>query len=101
MISATWQRCRSQRQRDSSFKKPVLSVHSIDNLVIKEDFEAKTEIFLAENAGLTILAKDALAERVLKAGCTGLEFCHINTPDFDVDCSVTIRTKRGISLRKR
>ncbi len=73
---------------------------SIDKLVLREGFEAQTEILCTAEDTRNVLAKDALAGRVLKAGCTGLAFSHLDTPDFDIDIPATIRTKRGVSLRK-
>jgi hypothetical protein len=78
-----------------------VSVQSIDKMVLHAGFEPKTEIFRVAEDSLNVLATDALAHRVLQAGCTGLEFCHLETPDFTIGYPVMIRTKRGISLRKR
>jgi hypothetical protein len=75
-------------------------IREIEKLVLQEGFRPRTEIFCIEGRSLAVLATDALAERVLKAGCTGLEFSHLETPDYDLNVSVTIRTKRGVSLRK-
>jgi hypothetical protein len=75
-------------------------IREIEKLVLQEGFRPRTEIFCIEEHNLPVLATDALAERVLKAGCTGLEFSHLETPDYDLNVPVTIRTKRGVSLRK-
>jgi hypothetical protein len=75
-------------------------VREIDKLVLREDFVPRTEIFCMAERTLDVLATDALAERALKAGCIGLEFRHLETPDDTIGRSVTIRTKRGVSPRK-
>jgi hypothetical protein len=75
-------------------------IRDVEKLVLQEGFWPRTEIFCIEERSLDVFAIDALAERVLKAGCTGLEFSHLETPDYDIDIPVTIRTKRGVSLRK-
>ena len=71
----------------------------IDKLVLQEGFYPRTEILRVAEHTLDVLATDALAERVLKAGCTGLDFRHLETPDFTSGIQVTIRTKSGIGLR--
>jgi hypothetical protein len=75
-------------------------IREIEKLVLQEGFRPQAEIFCIEGRSLAVLAIDALAERVLKAGCTGLEFRHLETPDYTIGHSVMIRTKHGISPRK-
>ncbi len=71
----------------------------IDKLVLQEGFQPKTEIFYLAEPTLYLFAVDRLAARVLEAGCTGLEFQHLDTPRFTSGRTVTIRTKRGITQR--
>ncbi len=48
--------------------------HFIDRFVLLDDLRPETEIFRVDESSSYILVTDALAERVLRAGCTGLEF---------------------------
>ena len=54
-----------------------------------------TDLFHADELGVTMFATDSLAERVMRAGCWGVEFCHPEEPFF-FDRPRTIRTARGI-----
>jgi hypothetical protein len=71
----------------------------VRKFVLHESFEPKYEVFRVDEAPVVrILATDALAERVLKAGCTGVQFKHLDTPDFPGGTPVTIRTARGVKV---
>lgn len=74
-------------------------VRNIDKIVLREDFVPRTEIFCMAERITDVLATDALAERVLKAGCTGLSFEHLETPDWTSGIQITVRTKRGTRQR--
>jgi hypothetical protein len=49
---------------------------NIRRFVLLDNLIPQTEIFRIAEIRSRILATDALAERVLRAGCTGLEFSH-------------------------
>jgi hypothetical protein len=74
-------------------------IHWIDKLVLQEGFQPKTEIFSLAEKTLCLLAQDPLAGRVLRANCTGLEFQHLDTPDFTSGRTITVRTKWGTRQR--
>ncbi len=76
-----------------------LVIRRIEKLVLQEGFQPKTEIFYLAEPPLCLLAQDSLAARVLQANCTGLEFQHLDTPDWTVGRTITVRTKRGIAQR--
>jgi len=52
----------------------IKSAWWINRFVLLDGFRAKTEIFRVAEAITRILVSDAVAERVLQAGCTGAEF---------------------------
>ncbi len=84
---------------DPDTGKTVRWIRDIEKIVLREDFEPRTEIFCMVEDPLNVLATDALAERVLKAGCTGLEFRHLETPDWISGTRITVRTKNGTRQR--
>lgn len=49
-------------------------VRSIDSYVLRDDIVPASEIFWDDIVPTSLLAVDALAERVMKAGCTGIRF---------------------------
>jgi hypothetical protein len=56
-------------------------IRSPDNLrrvVLIEDLQPRTEIFRVAESPVDVLVVDALADRVLRAGCTGIAFAHID-----------------------
>ena len=53
---------------------------SIDRFVLRDDFDPDVEIFRIEENSSFVVATDALAERVLRARCVGMEFSHIDGP---------------------
>ena len=46
----------------------------ISRMVLRDDLQPNSEIFRIEESSARVLASDALALRVLRAGCTGIEF---------------------------
>jgi hypothetical protein len=71
----------------------------VEKFVLLPGFKPETEIFrVEENPVIRILATDALAERVLKAKCTGIRFEHIDNPDYSGGEPYTIRTARGVKV---
>jgi hypothetical protein len=82
---------RNKYDTDAAF----LHIGRIQRFVLHEGFEPKTEIFRVDEDPLRILVTDALAERVLKAKCKGLEFDHPGYPDYDGGRPHVIRTARG------
>lgn len=77
----------------------VRSVVWIDRFVSLDGLEPRTEIFHPEEAGSNILVTDALAARVLAAGCTGLEFQDPAVPWHEMRVE-RIRTTTGIAERR-
>ena len=49
-------------------------LRSLNRIVAAEGFVPKSEIFRIEEAPTNVLVTDALAERLLQAGCTGMDF---------------------------
>ena len=47
---------------------------NISRMVLRDDLRPSSEIFRIEESSADVLASDALALRVLRAGCTGIEF---------------------------
>ena len=64
---------------DAPKKSPPKRAMMIEKFVFIPDFRAPCEIFSVQEAMLTWVASDALAERVLRAKCTGIEFCEPET----------------------
>jgi hypothetical protein len=65
------------RSGDSQYGSYTHTIHSIwgvETFVVREDLTPRYDLFCAEEHITTWLATDALAERVLRAGCTGLAF---------------------------
>ncbi|MEJ1976449.1 MAG: DUF1629 domain-containing protein [Acetobacteraceae bacterium] len=98
-----------QRSRYDTFEwgdpesgKRGVSITSVDKLVLQEGFKPQTEIFYLAEVPLCLLALDALAGRVLKANCTGLEFRHLDTPDFTNGSGpITVRRPEVGGTRQR
>lgn len=49
-------------------------IQSYNSMVIRDDIDPNAELFRVAEDLTTVLASDALAERVLRAGCTGIAF---------------------------
>lgn len=49
-------------------------IDSYERMVIRDDIAPSAELFRVAEDLTTVLASDALAERVLRAGCTGIAF---------------------------
>ncbi|HUZ65433.1 MAG TPA: DUF1629 domain-containing protein [Acetobacteraceae bacterium] len=49
-------------------------LRSLNRIVVADGFVPKSEIFCIEEASSNVLVTDALAERLLRAGCTGMRF---------------------------
>ena len=49
-------------------------IRSYNRMVIRDDIDPSAEIFRVSEDLTTVLASDALAERVTRAGCTGISF---------------------------
>lgn len=79
--------------------KTITVATNIDRLVLPPDFVPVTEIFrVAETLG-TEMVTDALAERVLRAGCTGMEFRHPGDERWGKHI-VHFRTIEGVGERR-
>ncbi len=63
------------------------------SIVLIDGFKAKSDLFRPAEWHRAVFATDALAERVMKAGCTGIEFGDLATLTGDKQI---IRTSRGI-----
>lgn len=66
--------CRVVERPHAETGKPVRSLSNIDFLALRQDLAPLTEIFRLEESPTFILVTDALAARVLRAGCTGTVF---------------------------
>ena len=64
-------------------------------LALRAGFTPQTDLFHADETSVPIFATDALAERVMRAGCFGLQFSHPEEPGFSANPR-TIRTARGV-----
>ncbi|MCW3474314.1 imm11 family protein [Limobrevibacterium gyesilva] len=53
---------------------PFKVLRSIDRFALLDGLQPRTEVFRIEEICTSILVVDAFAERVLRAGCTGMEF---------------------------
>ena len=71
----------------------------IDKIVLLDRLKPRTEIFHPEEIGSQIMVTDALAARVLQAGCTGLEFRDPEVPQHGLRVE-RIRTRTGIVERR-
>ena len=68
--------CRITMRTHAITGKPRRSLSNIKLLALRQDLTPRTGIFRLEESPTYIYATDAVAERVLRAGCTGMEFCH-------------------------
>jgi hypothetical protein len=76
-------------------------IQGIEKLVLEEGFQPKTEFFNLAERTLCWLALDSLADRVLRANCTGFEFRHLESPESNLsNAPITIRTKCGFRQRE-
>jgi len=79
--------------------KPGKYLRRIDRFALLDGFVPHTEIFRLDESPAFILATDALAGRVLRAGCTGIEFS--DPANLQGGKRVDrIRTAHGISERR-
>ncbi len=86
------------RYRDRFVGGKIVSIEYTKRLALREGLQPRTELFHAAEARLEILAMDSLAERVMQAGCLGMEFSDPVHPCFSDDPPL-IRTARGIERR--
>lgn len=91
--------CRLKEVTHQVTGKVFTRVDRIDRFVLLDGLEPHTEIFHPEEAGSNILVTDALAARVLAAGCTGLEFQDPAVPWHEMRVE-RIRTTTGIAERR-
>ncbi len=66
--------CRIEERPHAVTGKPVRSLSNIYLLALRENLVPRTEIFGLDESLTYILVTDAVAGRVLRAGCTGMEF---------------------------
>ena len=66
-----------------------------DRFVLLEDLQPRTEIFRLDESPSHVLVADAVAERVLRAGCTGMRFTDPACPRYGMRV-VRYRTADGI-----
>jgi hypothetical protein len=78
---------------------PVRIISQINRYVLLDELQPPAEIFRMDEHPNTILVTDALAQRVLQAGCTGMEFGHIDNPQ-GLDGIVRKRTVNGMAERR-
>ncbi len=70
-------------------------LHVLHAIVLRADLAPETEMFYADELGTNLFAVDALAERVMRAGCTGIWFQDPRTAGLG-DHPIRIRTADGI-----
>jgi hypothetical protein len=70
----------------------------VDRCVLVEGLRPITEIFRTDETYVMVFVTDALAERVLRAGCTGMEFRDPTLPQRG-DRLVRYRTATGVAER--
>src|ERR1700722_3425456 len=66
--------CRIKERRHAVTGKLVRFPSNVDFFALRENLVPLTEIFRLDESPTYILVTDAVAERVLRAGCTGMEF---------------------------
>lgn len=66
-------------------------------LILRADLQPQTDLFCSDEISTRIYATDALAERVMAAGCLGVQFAHPEYAYFSDDL-LFIRTARGVEL---
>ena len=86
-----------ERRYDRFVDEHYDAIRFINTYAFYEGFEPHTELFHAREVPLTVFAADSLAERVMKAGCLGIEF-HDPAGDTTAENNL-IRTARGIEWR--
>ena len=69
------------------------------SIVLPDDFQPRTSLFRVQEASTTILVTDALALRVLHAGCTGVEFDDFGISKWGMHTG-RLRTTTGIALHR-
>ena len=80
---------------DGTKKEFILMVTS---LALRADLLTRSELFWADEVPVCLLATDALAERVMKAGCTGIQFNDPATTGV-LNGMIRIRTADGVAER--
>jgi hypothetical protein len=70
----------------------------VGRYVFLDGLRPATEIFRTDETYAVIFVTDALAERVLRAGCTGMEFCDPTLPQHG-DRLLRYRTATGVAER--
>ena len=66
--------CEIEERPHAVTGKPVRSLNNIDLLALRDNLVPRTDIFRLDECRTFILVTDAVAGRVLRAGCTGMEF---------------------------
>ena len=54
--------------------KPFILMRTVTRFVLREDFSPRHDLFVLDESHRRVMATDALAERVMQAGCTGAVF---------------------------
>jgi hypothetical protein len=80
-------------------REQIKILRNVKQYALRDDLHPQTEIFRADENPSIILVADAVAERVLRAGCTGMEFAHPNNPQGRTGI-VRYRTINGIAERR-
>ena len=76
----------------------LVFISYIQSFVPRPDLVPRTEIFRSAESGLTIFVTDALAERVLRAGCDGVSFREPETIGLWGRVQQRLRTAHGIKI---
>ncbi len=78
-----------------TFQRPTM----VRRYVLLDGLQPLSEVFRMDESPAVILVADAAAERVLRAGCHGMEFAHPDNIQFGTRI-VRYRTATGIAERK-
>lgn len=79
--------------------KTITIARNIRRFVLPVNFIPATDIFRIAETLVFKMTADALAERLLRAGCTGMEFCHPEDNQFGMRV-VHFRTADGVGERR-
>jgi hypothetical protein len=88
----------AEQGRDRMTGEPRLRAVWVDRYVLLEGLEARTEVFYVEETYATVLVTDGLAERVMRAGCTGVAFRDPTLPQHTGGLR-RFRTATGVVVR--
>jgi hypothetical protein len=91
--------CKIEEIYDPATGRNEKFARSVNCFVLRDNLHSQSEIFRMRESGSIVLVTDALAERVLRAGCTGMEFTDPSNPRFVGIYWERYRTLDGIGER--